>query len=581
MLEENQLNQLVVQLDQGGHLFPGYRLTYEDSIPTVVGKGGTAIVYLAEDCMDTSRKYAIKVVANEEIFDSRLLTEIQLQNQVATECDNIVRIFGSIEYGLCLDPEGNGLGVQQIEADGNYVLRLQFILMELLEPVIRINRFHNAELTRDELATEDEVLKLAKDIAKALVVAHKQGVMHRDVKLENIFWDAKNECYKLGDFGVATANITNRTMTRLGSEGYVAPEVFCALDRAHYNESADIYSFGMCLYVLLNQLRFPGAKAYRPTGRQYERDFIFPAPINASAEMAQMVRTLCAYEAAKRYDSMASVLCELGRYGRKDAELNIDTIDSDELILAIDEETIHTSSYKSEADEVVDSVLDETIENEKRLRFIEEKNRNKENYRKIVRKYYYVLIPLFALLLHDMTCWLSWGSDFGSVNKYEMIGMYAVIGICVMTLVPQIIGATIAGEAISFQLLQITRWPILDGGELMGFSIITDCILYFMPAVPLLVLILIIQRIFYYRIEYKQGNSMLFIYYRIQQYLLPIISGVLCWAAYHKKYHSWWRHVQGYFFRLLVASVAALAIWSIRNLVICLRTGRKKRLTLS
>ena len=65
------------------------------------------------------------------------------------------------------------------------------------------DKYGNFEVLREDLKSEEEVLRLAKDIGSALSTAHENGIIHRDVKLENIFWDKHLQQYKLGDFGVA------------------------------------------------------------------------------------------------------------------------------------------------------------------------------------------------------------------------------------------------------------------------------------------------------------------------------------------------------------------------------------------
>ena len=84
-------------------------------------------------------------------------------------------------------------------------IKLQFVLMEKIDSVITRTKGGNIKMTPESLANgdEQEILKLAYDIGLALKRAHNKNVLHRDVKLENVFYSEKKKQYKLGDFGIA------------------------------------------------------------------------------------------------------------------------------------------------------------------------------------------------------------------------------------------------------------------------------------------------------------------------------------------------------------------------------------------
>lgn len=125
------------------------------------------------------------------------------------------------------------------------------IRMELLTPL-------SSYLEKNDI-TEETVIKLGKDISKALVTVNKHNIIHRDIKLENIFV-SENGDFKLGDFG--TARIIERTVdnrTKTGTYMYMAPEV---MRSEPYGAKADIYSLGILMYYMLNHQRFPFFPSY-------------------------------------------------------------------------------------------------------------------------------------------------------------------------------------------------------------------------------------------------------------------------------------------------------------------------------
>lgn len=120
------------------------------------------------------------------------------------------------------------------------------IKMELLTPITQVMRNH--------VLTEQEVIELGIQLCDALSVCHKNNIIHRDIKLDNIFV-SKNGFYKLGDFGVArTIEKTSSGMSKKGTYTYMAPEVYRG---EPYGSSVDIYSLGMVMYRLLNFNREP------------------------------------------------------------------------------------------------------------------------------------------------------------------------------------------------------------------------------------------------------------------------------------------------------------------------------------
>ncbi len=155
--------------------------------------------------------------------------------------------------------------------------------------------------------TGSEVMKLGVDICSALEACSKNGIIHRDIKPQNIFVSKYGD-FKLGDFGVAKAT-TMGSLDKVGTYSYMAPEVYKG---KVYNESVDMYSLGMVLYWLLNERRGP----FLPLGTQMPTDEqiadahlrryrgeAVPAPKNGNPALKQVVVKACSFKPENRYAS--------------------------------------------------------------------------------------------------------------------------------------------------------------------------------------------------------------------------------------------------------------------------------------
>ena len=95
----------------------------------------------------------------------------------------------------------------------------------------------------------DEVLKISSQIANGLKCLHSLGIIHRDIKLENIV-HSSNE-FRLIDFGLSTIiSSSESTLDSYGTITYMSPEI---IKKEKYNNKADIWSFGVVVYILLKK----------------------------------------------------------------------------------------------------------------------------------------------------------------------------------------------------------------------------------------------------------------------------------------------------------------------------------------
>lgn len=123
-----------------------------------------------------------------------------------------------------------------------------FIMMEFLEPL-------DAYIRNSECFTVGNAAHMAMNILNGLSLCHENGIIHRDVKIDNIFVSNKGE-YKIGDFGVSKiVSDETRASSIKGAPNFLAPEIY--LGRGAYTNSVDLYSLGIVLYRLLNYNRNP------------------------------------------------------------------------------------------------------------------------------------------------------------------------------------------------------------------------------------------------------------------------------------------------------------------------------------
>ena len=207
----------------------GTTLNDRYEILSTVGTGGMADVYRARDTV-LKRLVAIKVLKEEYSSDAGFVAKFRREAQ-AVSALNHPNIVGVFDVG---------------EQNGMY-----YIVMELVEG-INLKKY----IEKIGAIDEREAVEVAMQVAKGLEAAHDKGIIHRDIKPQNIIISREGKI-KVADFGIArmVATETSTTST-MGSVHYISPE---QARGGACDARSDIYSLGVTLYEMVTgQVPFDG-----------------------------------------------------------------------------------------------------------------------------------------------------------------------------------------------------------------------------------------------------------------------------------------------------------------------------------
>jgi len=202
------------------------------TIEKELGRGAMGVVYLGRD-PKINRKVAIKTLDYSQ-FSSKELKTVK------------ARFFREAEAAGRLS-HSNIVTVYDIGEEEDFA----FIAMDYVTGVPLSNYVKPSKLLPVE-----EVYRIVQVIANGLDYAHRQKIVHRDIKPGNIMYNPRNKTVKITDFGIAriTDSVKTRTGAFLGSPSYMAPEQIMG---SKVDGRADIYSLGASFYQLLTgQLPF-------------------------------------------------------------------------------------------------------------------------------------------------------------------------------------------------------------------------------------------------------------------------------------------------------------------------------------
>ena len=307
----------------------------------ITGAGGMSLVYRALD-QKLNRLDAVKILKDDLISDvesrDRFLAESRAIAMLSHP--NIVSIY---DVGHC----------------SNFDTELEYIIMELIDG-ITLKQYMQKRGT----LTWKETLHFSSQVAKALAHAHEKGIIHRDIKPQNLML-IKDGTIKVADFGIAelTNNLSGSSDEALGSVHYMAPE---QAKGAVADSRSDIYSLGVVMYEMLTgSLPYTGDSAEQIAIKHIHGNPIMPTSINKDIpkDLERIVLKAMNSELQERYQSADELVEDLENFRK---------------FMAANEAEAKTSQNKTE---LIENNTNENIENNKQISHKEKENkaRSKSN----------------------------------------------------------------------------------------------------------------------------------------------------------------------------------------------------------
>ena len=270
-----------------------------------LGRGGMGVVYKAED-LKLRRIVALKflpqhLTASPE-EEARFLQEAQAA--ATLNHPNVCTIYDIKEHEAPASAGGKG---------GNQ----QFIVMEFVEGMTLRKRIAQAPFTLDE------AILIASQIGDALAEAHAKGIVHRDIKSENIMVNPKLQV-KVMDFGLAKLKGSlklTKTSSTIGTLGYMAPE---QIQGEAVDARSDLFSFGVVFFeILTGQLPFRGehdaAMMYSILNEEPERVAKFRPEL--TTELDRVIDRALEKSAEDRYQSVADMVSDIRRIKKQSSRV--------------------------------------------------------------------------------------------------------------------------------------------------------------------------------------------------------------------------------------------------------------------
>ncbi|HNX14561.1 MAG TPA: Stk1 family PASTA domain-containing Ser/Thr kinase [Oscillospiraceae bacterium] len=260
----------------------GKKLDGRYELREIIGIGGMAVVYSAFD-LEQNRKVAVKLLKEEYLANDEFRRRFKTESKAISVLShpNIVKV-----YDVCLGD------------------RLQYIVMELVDG-ITLKEF--IELQKI-LSWKDSILFVSQ-ILSALVHAHENGIVHRDIKPQNILLTSSGTI-KVTDFGIAQfmrQNTADNGRT-IGSVHYMSPEQARG-DKV--DARADLYAVGILLYEMLTgRLPFDSENPAQVAMMQMNAAAVAPRKLNADIPVGleEIIARAMRKNSEERYQSAAEML---------------------------------------------------------------------------------------------------------------------------------------------------------------------------------------------------------------------------------------------------------------------------------
>ena len=306
-----------------------------------IGTGGMADVYKAKD-HKLNRFVAVKVLKPEFREDTTFIRKFRSEAQAAAKLThpNIVNVF---DVG---DDEG-----------------VYYIVMELIEG-ITLKEY----IAKKGKLSIKEATSIAIQVSMGLEAAHNHGIVHRDVKPQNIIISTDGKV-KVTDFGIARAASSNTISSNvMGSVHYSSPE---QVRGGYSDEKSDIYSLGITLYEMVTgRVPFEGDTTVAIAIKHLQEEMVPPSVYTEELpySLEQIILKCTQKSVNRRYEKMEDVIADL-KHSLIDPQGNfvkLSSIDNEAKTVVISDEELgeikHTpksrTSHKPEVAELEDEVLD-------------------------------------------------------------------------------------------------------------------------------------------------------------------------------------------------------------------------------
>ncbi len=277
--------------------YVGKRLDGRYEISEIIGDGGMAVVYKAWDTQD-EMPVAIKVLREEYIDNDEFIRRFKDESKAIAVLShpNIVKVY-----------------------DVSFGDRMQYIVMEYIDGITLKDYIERC----GSIDVKDTIHFIVQ-ILRALQHAHDKGIIHRDIKPQNIML-LEDGTIKVTDFGIARfskSNTKSMTMTNkaIGSVHYVSPE---QARGEPTDAKSDLYSLGVMMYEMLTgKLPFDADNAVSVAIMQLQSDPEPPRKINPDIPVGleEIIIKTMQKDPKKRYRSAAEMLSDIYKF-RKDPDI--------------------------------------------------------------------------------------------------------------------------------------------------------------------------------------------------------------------------------------------------------------------
>jgi serine/threonine protein kinase len=284
-------------------LIPGTIIGDRYEIQEQVGAGGMADVYRAKDHV-LERDVAIKVLKPEFAEDKTFVSKFRQEAQAAAglEHPNIVNIY-----------------------DVGFENNLYYIVMEYVQGITL-----KTYISKKGRLNYKEVLSIAIQVARGIEAAHNKGIIHRDIKPQNIIISNEGKV-KVTDFGIAKA-ATSKTMSTdaMGSVHYISPE---QARNGYVTKQSDIYSLGIVMYEMVTgRVPYDGETAVSIAIQHLQGQMKKPSELvdDVPVSLEHIIEKATQKSPERRYPTMGDLLVDLKKALINPDEDFVQDIDPDE-----------------------------------------------------------------------------------------------------------------------------------------------------------------------------------------------------------------------------------------------------------